>query len=457
MARVFPEAWREFAHFLPPQSAPTLLASYYRRLTHRGSRGSMRPPRRRGIATRARARRCCRSRTATAGTKATRARSRSRASRRTTSCTTRSSSPDGSSRTPRASRHPRLDRPGPLRHHLSAGRRRRAGARVAGSRIHRRAGCRHSVREPGTTRELVAAVQRMQQRLALTRCAFDERGSGAMTSENARWMARSRAAVWHPCTQMKQHETTPLVPIARGRGAWLYDFDGPPLSRRGELVVGQPVRARAPAHQRGDRRPARRAAARDARRLHASPGGRARRSGCPRWRRRPVARVLRIRRRVRHRDRAQDELPLLAQRGAGDKTQLRRLRGGYHGETLGALGVTDVALFRDAYGPLLRSQPVLLPPHARPTTRGRPPSGRRRTGGARGFPGGARRHDGGADRRAAGARRRRNGDVRRALPARRARAHAAPRRPPDRRRDHDRLRPHGNDVRVRAGGDHSPT
>ena len=26
-------------------------------------------------------------------------------------------------------------------------------------------------------------------------------------------LARSLAAVWHPCTQMKQHETLPLVPI----------------------------------------------------------------------------------------------------------------------------------------------------------------------------------------------------------------------------------------------------
>ena len=33
----------------------------------------------------------------------------------------------------------------------------------------------------------------------------------AMT--NALWLARSRAAVWHPCTQMKLHETLPLVPI----------------------------------------------------------------------------------------------------------------------------------------------------------------------------------------------------------------------------------------------------
>ena len=45
---------------------------------------------------------------------------------------------------------------------------------------------------------------------------------------NLDWLARSRAAIWHPCTQMKHHDTgaLPLVPVARGEGAWLYDFDG---------------------------------------------------------------------------------------------------------------------------------------------------------------------------------------------------------------------------------------
>jgi proline iminopeptidase len=33
MARTFPEAWREFAHFLPPAERSDLLGSYYRRLT----------------------------------------------------------------------------------------------------------------------------------------------------------------------------------------------------------------------------------------------------------------------------------------------------------------------------------------------------------------------------------------------------------------------------------------
>lgn len=31
--------------------------------------------------------------------------------------------------------------------------------------------------------------------------------------------------IWHPCTQMKDHETLPLLPIKRGRGVYLFDFD----------------------------------------------------------------------------------------------------------------------------------------------------------------------------------------------------------------------------------------
>ena len=37
---------------------------------------------------------------------------------------------------------------------------------------------------------------------------------------------RSLAAVWHPCTQMKQHEAFPLIAITKGKGAWLYDENG---------------------------------------------------------------------------------------------------------------------------------------------------------------------------------------------------------------------------------------
>lgn len=37
---------------------------------------------------------------------------------------------------------------------------------------------------------------------------------------------RDLNVVWHPCTQMKDHETIPLVPIKRAEGVYLEDFDG---------------------------------------------------------------------------------------------------------------------------------------------------------------------------------------------------------------------------------------
>jgi len=38
--------------------------------------------------------------------------------------------------------------------------------------------------------------------------------------------ARDLRVLWHPCTQMKDHETQPLIAIKRGTGAWLEDFAG---------------------------------------------------------------------------------------------------------------------------------------------------------------------------------------------------------------------------------------
>ncbi len=37
---------------------------------------------------------------------------------------------------------------------------------------------------------------------------------------------RDLSVLWHPCTQMKDHETLPLVPIKSGKGVWLEDFNG---------------------------------------------------------------------------------------------------------------------------------------------------------------------------------------------------------------------------------------
>lgn len=43
---------------------------------------------------------------------------------------------------------------------------------------------------------------------------------------NNRLIERDLAHIWHPCSQMKDYQTTiPLIPIKYGQGGWLYDFN----------------------------------------------------------------------------------------------------------------------------------------------------------------------------------------------------------------------------------------
>ncbi len=182
---------------------------------------------------------------------------------------------------------------------------------------------------------------------------------------NAGWDARSRAAVWHPCTQMKRHERTPLVPIARASGAWLYDFDGrrylDAISSWWVNLFGHanPRINAALVEQLGELE-------------HVMLAG---------FTHRPVVELSERLAALAppglsHAFYASDgasatEIALKMsfhywqQRGDRGKSHYARLAGGYHGETVGALSVTDVALFRDAYGPLLRSHPLLPSPAAR--------------------------------------------------------------------------------------------
>ncbi len=44
--------------------------------------------------------------------------------------------------------------------------------------------------------------------------------------QNSKIIQRDLSVLWHPCTQMKDHETLPLIPIRRGEGVWLEDFEG---------------------------------------------------------------------------------------------------------------------------------------------------------------------------------------------------------------------------------------
>ena len=51
--------------------------------------------------------------------------------------------------------------------------------------------------------------------------------------------------------------------------------------------------------------------------------------------------------------------------GRPDKTQFISLKNSYHGETLGALSVTDVALFKDAYAALVKQSATVINPDSR--------------------------------------------------------------------------------------------
>ena len=193
------------------------------------------------------------------------------------------------------------------------------------------------------------------------------------TGANDAWLARSLAAVWHPCTQMKTHETLPLVPIARAEGVWLEDFEGRRiLDAISSWWVnlfghGEPrIRAAIEAQLRDlehamlagfTHRPAVELAERLSR---IAPGG------------------------LGHAFYASDgasateialKMSFHAWRNAGvpRKQRFASLAGSYHGETLGALSVTDVAIFRDTYDPLLMRNATVPTPDARLARGGRTP------------------------------------------------------------------------------------
>jgi adenosylmethionine---8-amino-7-oxononanoate aminotransferase len=192
-------------------------------------------------------------------------------------------------------------------------------------------------------------------------------------TRNEHWLSRSRKAVWHPCTQMKQHETTPLVPISRGSGSWLYDFDG---NRYLDAVSSWWVNLFGHGH------PAINAAIVDqlGRLEHVMLAG---------FTNQPVVELSERLSAIApgglgHCFYASDgasavEIALKMsfhywrQKGLAAKTNFVSVAHGYHGETVGALSVTDIPLFRDAYAPLLRRQATVPSPDARLASEGASP------------------------------------------------------------------------------------
>ena len=44
--------------------------------------------------------------------------------------------------------------------------------------------------------------------------------------KNSEWVKRDLKTIWHPCTQMKDHEFLPMIPIKSSKGVYLEDFEG---------------------------------------------------------------------------------------------------------------------------------------------------------------------------------------------------------------------------------------
>ena len=179
------------------------------------------------------------------------------------------------------------------------------------------------------------------------------------------WVARSLKSVWHPCTQMQHHETVPLIAVSHGRGVWLYDHAG---RRYLDAISSWWVNLFGHANSTIN------AALKEQldQLEHAMLAG---------FTHEPVIRLSEqlsdmTGNVLGHAFYASDgasaveialKMSFHAWRNAGqsDKKEFVCLKGSYHGETIGALAVTDVALFKDAYGPLLRAARVVASPDAR--------------------------------------------------------------------------------------------
>jgi adenosylmethionine-8-amino-7-oxononanoate aminotransferase len=181
------------------------------------------------------------------------------------------------------------------------------------------------------------------------------------------WVARSLRSVWHPCTQMQHHEAggVPLIPVSHGKGAWLYDHQG---RRYLDAISSWWVNLFGHANPRIN------GALKDQldRLEHAMLAG---------FTHEPVIELSEKLAALTghvlgHSFYASDgasaveialKMSFHAWRNGGksEKQEFVCLKGSYHGETVGALAVTDVALFKDAYGPLLRASTIATSPDAR--------------------------------------------------------------------------------------------
>ncbi|WP_370646803.1 adenosylmethionine--8-amino-7-oxononanoate transaminase [Cupriavidus sp. UGS-1] len=185
--------------------------------------------------------------------------------------------------------------------------------------------------------------------------------------------ARSQRAVWHPCTRLRPGGDRPPLAVVRGEGPWLYDDEG---RRLFDATSSWWV------NLFGHANPAINAALKDqldtlehvmlagcthapavelAERLSALTGGALGHAFYASDGASAVEIALKM------------SFHFWRNAGLPGKREFVCLRHGYHGETVGALAVTDVAVFRDAYDPLLMRAHVAMSPDARQAGPGESP------------------------------------------------------------------------------------
>ena len=170
---------------------------------------------------------------------------------------------------------------------------------------------------------------------------------------NAHWAERDLKVLWHPCTQMKDHDLWPPIPIRSGKGVWLEDYEGKRyidaisswwvnLFGHSHPVINQALKDQVDALE------------------HVLLAG---------FTHAPAIELAEALVRVSpeglnhcfYSDNGSSAVEVALKmsyhawcnQGRPQKTGFITLENSYHGETLGALAVGDVALYRETYGPLL--------------------------------------------------------------------------------------------------------
>ncbi len=174
-----------------------------------------------------------------------------------------------------------------------------------------------------------------------------------MTPGNDALRARDLAVLWHPTTQMKDHEWLPLLPVKRGEGVWLEDFEG---GRYIDAISSWWVNLFGHANPHISE-----AVARQARELeHVILAG-VTHEGAVRLAEKLVEITPKGLDRVFYADSGSGAVEIALKmsfhywlnQGETGRRRFVTLTHSYHGETLGTLAVGDAGLFKEAYEPLL--------------------------------------------------------------------------------------------------------